>query len=96
MPLPRADVRCIDAVSGKELWQKQSLGYFHVGLIATGDGKLFLLDDGGNLTLADTADGYKQLARAKVCGGTFCNPVLADGRVYVRDAKEVQCLDLTR
>lgn len=94
MKRPRADVRCIDVPSGKELWQKQSLGYFHVGLIATGDEKLLLLDDGGALTLAETAGGFKQLARAKISGGTFCNPVLADGKFYVRDAKEIQCFQL--
>jgi len=96
MPLPRADVRCVNAATGEELWQKQSLGYFHVGLITCADGKLLLLDDAGNLTLADTADGFKQLARAKVCRGTFVNPVLADGKLYTRDDKEVQCLDLTK
>lgn len=93
MPLPRADVRCLDPVSGEELWKKEGLGYFHAGLIVTANGKLLILDDSGNLILADCGrDGYQELCKAKVCGGTFSNPALADGHVIVRDGQEVVCL----
>ncbi|MGE3314810.1 MAG: PQQ-binding-like beta-propeller repeat protein [Planctomycetaceae bacterium] len=94
MPLPRADLRCIEITSGKEKWRKESLGYFHIGVILTGDRKLLLLDDGGNLTLAETEKGFKQLARAKICGGTFVNPVLSNGKLFARDGKEVVCVEL--
>lgn len=95
MPLPRADVRCLDPESGDELWKKDGLGYFHTGLIVTGNDKLLILDDSGNLILADAGrDGYKELCRTKACGGTFCTPALADGHVVVRDGKEVVCLRL--
>ena len=94
MPLPRADVRCLNAVSGKELWHKEGLGYFHVGVIVTGDGKLLLLDDAGNLTLADPAESFKALSRSKVCRGTFVNPVLSDGKLYARDDAKVVCVQL--
>jgi outer membrane protein assembly factor BamB len=95
MPLPRVDVRCLDLGTGTEQWRAQGLGYFHAGLIATGDGKLLILDDAGNLILGDpTADQFVELARSRVCGGTFCCPALADGRVYVRDRQEVVCLTL--
>jgi outer membrane protein assembly factor BamB len=95
MPLPRADIRCLNVQSGEEKWREEGLGYFHIGLILLSDGKLLTLDDGGFLVLAKGgAEGYEELARAKVCSGTFCNPVLANGRLYVRDAKEVICYDL--
>lgn len=92
-PLPRADVTCLDLVQGETLWKQEKLGYFHVGLITTGDGKLLLLDDSGNLILAEvTRTGFKQLSKSQVCRGTLSNPALANGRVYVRDDKEVICL----
>lgn len=95
MPLPRAVVRCVDLKTGDEQWNMKGAGYFHVGLILLADGKLLLLNDAGILSLSDPGEkGLKVLASAKVCGGTFCNPVLANGCLYVRDAKEVACFNL--
>ena len=94
-PLPRTDVTCFDLAKGEQLWKQEKLGYYHVGLITTGDGKLFLLDDAGNLILAEvTREGYKQLSKSPACRGTLSNPALANGRVYVRDDKEIVCLQL--
>ena len=96
-PLPRTDVTCFDLAKGQELWKQEKLGYYHVGLITTGDGKLFMLDDAGNLILAEvTREGYKQLSKSTACRGTLSNPGLANGRVYVRDDKEVVCLQLNQ
>jgi outer membrane protein assembly factor BamB len=95
-PLPAASITCLEAGTGKELWKKEKVGYFHAGLLRTGDGKLLVLNDAGILTLLDVdAKGARELARAKVCGGTLVVPALADGRLYARDDKEVICLQLT-
>jgi outer membrane protein assembly factor BamB len=94
-PLPSTAVSCLEAKSGKELWKKEKVGYFHAGLVRTGDGKLLALNDSGVLTLLDVdAKGAREAARAKVCGGTLVSPALADGRLYVRDDKELVCLQL--
>src|SRR5262249_17451563 len=94
-PLPDTAITCLEAKTGKELWTKEKAGYFHAGLVRTGDGKLLVLNDSGILTLLEVDDkGAKEVARAKVCGGTLVNPALADGRLYVRDDKEVICLQL--
>jgi len=92
-PLPRADLVCVDLETGSELWSKGALGYFHAGVIMTGDGKLLILDDSGNLLLAEAAkDRFVELAKAKVCRGTFVNPALSGGLVYVRDDQELIAL----
>jgi outer membrane protein assembly factor BamB len=94
-PIPAAALRCVELGTGKERWKKDRAGYFHAGLIRTGDGKLLVLDDLGVLKLIDAdTKAYRELCRAKVCGGTFVNPALAGGRAYVRDGKEVICLQL--
>jgi outer membrane protein assembly factor BamB len=94
-PLPAASLTCLDAKSGQQLWSRKKLGYFHAGVIRTGDGKLIVLDDSGHLTLLDVdGKGSRELARAKVCGGTLVNPALADGRLYVRDRAELICLQM--
>jgi outer membrane protein assembly factor BamB len=95
MPLPSADIRALDVAANKELWRKSGVGYFHVGLTTLADGKLLILDDAGNLLLSQPTDaGLDELCRAKVCGGTFSHHVLAGGRLYVRDGKEVVCYQL--
>jgi outer membrane protein assembly factor BamB len=94
-PLPATSICCLEAKTGKELWKKEKVGYFHAGLIRTGDGKLLVLNDAGLLTLIEVdAKGAKEVARAKVCGGTLVTPALAEGRLYVRDDQNVICLKL--
>jgi outer membrane protein assembly factor BamB len=93
-PKPSSALSCVDVKSGKELWKKEGIGYYHVGVIRTGDNRLLLLDDSGTLRLvqADPKE-YCELVSAKVCGGTFAVPALANGRLYVRDDKEILCLE---
>jgi outer membrane protein assembly factor BamB len=94
-PVPRADLVCVDAATGKNLWKKDGIGYFHFGLIRTGDGKLLILDDGGTLRLIDaTADEFKELCSAKVCDGTLVAPALSRGLLYARDSEQIVCVEL--
>jgi hypothetical protein len=37
---------------------------------------------------------YKELARSKVCGKTWAHPALANGLLYLRDEKDVLCVQL--
>jgi len=56
---------------------------------------LLVLNDGGLLTLMEVdASGSKDLASAKVCGGTLVTPALANGRLVTRDDKELICLQV--
>jgi outer membrane protein assembly factor BamB len=96
-PLPSASITCLDAATGKELWRKAGVGYFHAALLRTGDGKLLVLNDSGVLTLLEAdAKSAKELARAKVCGGTLVAPALANGKLYARDGKELFCIELPK
>lgn len=93
-PVPTAFLTCLEAKTGKELWKKK-VGYFHAGVIRTGDGKLLVLNDSGELTLWEIdAQGPKELAKAKVCDGTLVTPALAGGRLYVRDGKKIACVQM--
>jgi outer membrane protein assembly factor BamB len=94
-PLPTATLRCIDGKTGKERWNKADVGFFHAGLLRTGNNRLLMLDDAGRLKLLEASPKeYRELASATVCGGTFVNPALADGLLYVRDGKQLICLRL--
>ncbi len=90
-----ADLHCIEAKTGKELWKKPNVGKYHASLLRTGNNKLLLLEEFGNLVLMDPSPReFRELARAKVCGETWAHPALADGRLYLRDNRDVICLQL--
>jgi outer membrane protein assembly factor BamB len=91
----KATLRCVDPATGKELWKRPGVGTYHASLLRTGDGKLLLLEEPGNLVLLEpNAKEYRELARARVCGPTWAHPALANGRLYVRDKKELICVEL--
>jgi len=93
-PKPAVTLRCVELKTGKELWSKAGMGYYHAAVIATGDNHVLWLDDSGMLRLIQAnPKEYRELAKAKVCGGTFGVPALADGRLYVRDDQELRCIE---
>jgi outer membrane protein assembly factor BamB len=88
-------LRCVETKTGHELWHKDKVGRFHAALLRTGDDRLLMLDDYGNLSLLDPdPKEYKELAKSKVCGATWAHPALSDGRVYLRDDKELICVEV--
>jgi outer membrane protein assembly factor BamB len=91
----QADLHCVEAKTGKSLWQKPKVGSYHATLLRTGNHKLLMLEDAGNLVLIDpNPKEYKELCRAKICGKTWAHIALANGRLYVRDDHELICLQL--
>jgi outer membrane protein assembly factor BamB len=92
---PEASLHCIEARTGKVLWTRPKVGKYHAALLRTGDGKVLMVDDSSSLILLDTdAKEYRELARSKVCGETWAHPALANGRLYLRDDKELLCIRL--
>jgi outer membrane protein assembly factor BamB len=95
----KAVLRCVDAETGKELWsrEKNPVGTYHATLLRTGDDKLLMVEEKGSLVLIDAnRKDYTELSRSKICGNTWAHPALANGRLYIRDAKELICVELPR
>jgi len=91
---PEKEVRCVDAATGELKWKQEKFG---LGSVIGADGKLILLSERGELFIAEASPvAFKTLARAQVLGGKcWTSPVLAQGRLYCRNAKgAVVCLDL--
>lgn len=88
-------LRCVELESGKMLWEKPKVGYYHAALVRTGDDRLLMLDDKGYLTLIENNPReYQELARSKVCGKTWAHHAVVDGKVYLRDSNKLICLEL--
>lgn len=93
---PHADLHCIETKTGKTLWKREKIGIYHASLMRTGDDKLLMLTDGGDLVLLDpNPKEYRELARVKISGPeTWAHPALSDARLYVRDMTELICVQL--
>jgi outer membrane protein assembly factor BamB len=93
---PGASLRCVDARTGKIRWSKTDVAEWHAGLCGTGDGKLLFSDGKGVLRLlAADPDKYTEVARAEVPGiPSSVNPVIANGKIYLRDRQTIVCLQI--
>jgi outer membrane protein assembly factor BamB len=93
----QATLRCIEAKSGKELWNRPKVGKYHASLLRTGDNKLLMLEENGDLVLLDPSpQEYRELARSKICGTTWAHAALANGRLFIRDGKELLCVQIAK
>ena len=88
---------CVDANTGQTKWAEPGFGKDvkdYSSVIAVGKNLLVLTYDGQLLLLAANPEKYTELGRVQVCGSTWSHPAFADGRLYVRDMRELQCFDL--
>ena len=63
------------------------------------DGKLIVMAEKGKLVIAEAVpDGYKAISEASILSPRcWTVPVLANGRIYVRNAKgDLVCLDVSK
>ncbi|MCX7886496.1 MAG: PQQ-like beta-propeller repeat protein [Verrucomicrobiae bacterium] len=92
----KASLKCIEFATGRQKWDQPDIGTG--GLIAAA-GRLIVMSSMGELIIAPASpDGFKPTARAGVLGGKcWTMPVLADGRIYCRNAAgDVVCLDVRK
>ena len=88
-----ADLKCFDPQTKTLKWSEVSFGYGTQILV---DGKLLLVKTNGELVLVEpSAEGYVELARDQVLTGvTRALPAYSNGLLYVRDDRQLKCLDL--
>jgi outer membrane protein assembly factor BamB len=92
-----AVLRCVDATNGKEHWSRKNVGKYHATLLRTGDNKMLMVEEKGDLVLFHpNPKEYSELARSKICGNTWAHPALANGRLYIRDANDLICVEMPK
>ena len=96
---------CQEWSSGEKVWaEKEELGK---GAIAYADGKLYCLEeDSGTLVLIDASpDGWKERGRLTLSpqseqrserGKVWTHPVIANGKLYLRDQELFYCFDVSK
>jgi len=97
---PDKQLACLD-LNGNVVWTSSRTNRFGpqgLGPYSIADGKIFILDDDGTLTLAEAnTTGYVQLAQAKVLEGpdAWAPMAFAAGRLIIRDMNKMICLDVS-
>jgi outer membrane protein assembly factor BamB len=93
-PTPNASLKCVDWQNGAVKWDFPDLGG---GALTAADGKIIALSDKGELFIAAASPrSFTPISRAQVLGGRcWTVPVLANSRIYCRNAKgDLVCLDV--
>jgi outer membrane protein assembly factor BamB len=93
-----SDLTCMDIRSGQVLWRVKGDRGFKKGSLLIADGNLIVLGEYGKLALADaTPDGYRERSSFQVSENKcWTVPVIAGGRLYIRDENCLRCLDLRK
>src|SRR5262245_41789273 len=91
------DYVCADAVTGQLKWSQRGFGQGrkdYASTIVVGKRLLVLTEDGQLLLLEPNPEKYTELGRLQVCGNTWSFPAYADGKLYVRDGRQLMRLNL--
>ena len=87
---------CIDFKTGETKWQNRCVGK---GSIAAADGRLYVRSEKGPIALVEaTPDAYKEIGRFeqpdRSAKNAWPHPVIAGGRLYLRDQTVLLCYDV--
>jgi len=81
-----AELVCVDAASGKELWRDDLGGVYQRGSLVKADGAFLCLGENGDMAWLELGRaGARVLSRAKLFHApeTWTAPVIDGGRVYI-------------
>lgn len=87
-------LKCIDATNGKEMWKTRG---FQKGSLMFADGHLIVLGERGKLALVEAnPNTYIEKAKVQMLNGKcWTMPTLANGKLFLRNQKEMLCLDVS-
>jgi outer membrane protein assembly factor BamB len=88
-------LKCVDPKTRHEFWSKSGVGY---STLIAADGKLLMMQTDGVLKMIRLSkDRYEELATAKLLSGTTrALPALSRGRFYIKNEKNVLCVNLAK
>jgi outer membrane protein assembly factor BamB len=90
---------CVDFKTGDVKWQERGVG---AGSVCYADGRLYVHGEKGDVALVETSsEGYREKGRFALPdqpdrgkSQAWAYPVVANGRLYVRDLGELWCYDI--
>jgi outer membrane protein assembly factor BamB len=101
---PRGGWQCQNFQTGEIAWTSDGRRGFPSGSVIYADGRLYCLSENSLVALLEASPrGYKEAGRFKLpqesklrkpSGKTWTHPVLANGRLYLRDQELLFCFDV--
>jgi outer membrane protein assembly factor BamB len=89
-------VTCLNAHSGKQVWQKRLRGPFTASPIA-GDGKVYFTnDDGETIVVAANKPEYLELARNALGEPVYASGAISQGNIFFRTPSHLLCISGSR
>lgn len=85
---------CIDPVTGKEIWRGDLGSSSRIWASPTaGDGKIYFLDERGQVTVVAAGDEFKVLSQSELGGAPSKSSIaLADSKLFIRTADTLYCI----
>ncbi len=85
-------IQCIEVKTGKDLWDKQTLGVACWGSLVLADGKLYTTDQNGDTFVLEAKPKFELVARNKL--GEHCNasPAISNGDIFIRTYQHLWCI----
>ncbi len=89
-------LKCIEFKDGGQRWRESRMGKGSLSMCA--DGRMLIMSDTAELVIARAKPAaFETIGRARVLPRSICrtDPVLSNGRIYIRNAHgDVACLDV--
>jgi outer membrane protein assembly factor BamB len=91
--LDEAILACLDAATGEQKWKGGRYGYGQI--LLAGDHLIVVAENGDVALVQATPERHNELARFRAIEGkTWNHPVIADGRLLVRNLREMAAFDI--
>jgi len=93
--LDESILACLDANTGEQKWKGGRYGYGQI--LLAGDHVIVLTEDGEVALVRATPERHEEVARFEaISGKTWNHPVIADGRLLVRNIQEMAAFDIRK
>ncbi len=93
------NIACLDFKTGEQLWSQREEGLVKKGSVALADGRIYYREESGTMLLVEPSKkSYVERGRFNQPDRTrlpaWARPVVANGKLYIRDQDELFCYDV--
>ena len=85
-------MKCINAADGVDVWTERISGKYS-GSPVWVENRLYAIDEDGTVVVMAAGDEFKELGRVPLGELSYATPAVANGRMYLRTASKLYCLE---